>query len=79
MANVEINYLAEGHFPDDVEVLTGIGTVGTRSWQILSAAFQQGRVVATCDVTLVMSGERGATGLPEDLRADLAKWVMLPR
>jgi acyl-CoA thioester hydrolase len=74
VANVEINYLAEGHFPDDVDVSTGIGEVGTRSWRILSAAFQKGKPLATCDVTIVMSGEAGATGLPEDFRAELANW-----
>ncbi len=76
VANVEINYLAEGHFPDDVAVSTGIGEVGTRSWRILSAAFQNGKPLASCDVTIVMSGENGANGLPEDFRAELAKWAV---
>eukprot|EP01037_Dinobryon_pediforme_P028908 gene28908-32358_t len=49
VARVEINYLAEGHFPGDVEVATGIGEIGTRSWTLLSAAFQNGVGIATCD------------------------------
>ncbi len=35
VARIEINYLAEGNFPADVEIATGIGEIGTRSWQIL--------------------------------------------
>ena len=76
VANVEINYLAEGHFPDDVEVATGIGDIGMRSWRILSAAFQNGRALATCDVTIVMSNETGAKALPEDFRTDLGEWMV---
>ena len=76
VANVEINYIAEGHFPGDVEMAHGIGAVGTRSWTIWGAAFQDGQPVATCDTTIVMSGEKGARAIPEDFRADLQKWLI---
>jgi len=74
VAKVEINYLAEGHFPEDVEIATGIGTIGTRSWHVLATAFQRGQAVATCDVVLVMSAETGAAALPADLRAILERF-----
>lgn len=77
VAKVEINYLAEGFFPDDVEIATGIGPVGTRSWHILSAAFQNGEPIATCDVVIVMSPSGGATELAPDFRAGLEKQRML--
>jgi len=73
VARVEINYITEGTFPADVDVATGIGEIGTRSWQILSAAFQGGAVIATCDTVIVMSGATGATALPDDFRAALEK------
>ena len=76
VARVEINYIAEGHFPADMEIATGIGEIGTRSWHILSAAFQEGAVIATCDTVIVMSGAGGATALPEDFRAALEKYRM---
>ena len=57
VANVEINYLAEGHFPGDVTMAHGIGTIGRRSWQLLGLALQDGKPVATCDVTIVTAGE----------------------
>ena len=73
VANITLNYLAEGHFPGDVDISTGISDIGTRSWQILAAAFQDGDCIATCDAVLVMSGGGGATALPEDFRAGLER------
>jgi acyl-CoA thioester hydrolase len=71
VARVEINYLAEGFFPEPVEIATGIGEIGNRSWNILAAAFQKGECIATCDVVLVMSASGGRTSLPETFRAGL--------
>jgi len=76
VARVEINYIAEGHFPADMEIATGIGAIGTRSWHILSAAFQDGAVIATCDTVVVMSSAGGATGFPDDFRTALEKYRM---
>ncbi|MBX9797026.1 thioesterase family protein [Sphingomonas sp.] len=74
VAQVIINYLAEGHFPQDVTIASGIGDIGTRSWQILSAAFQGGTCIASCDVVLVLSTDGGATAIPAEFRAALDKW-----
>jgi acyl-CoA thioester hydrolase len=74
VAHSEINYLAEGQYPDDVEVATGIGRVGGRSWEILAAMFQNDRCIATCDVTIVMDKGEDGEGLPEAFRAELQKW-----
>lgn len=71
VANVEINYLAEAHFPDEVMIMSGIGKIGSRSWSILAAAFQNGQCVATCDTTVVMTDATGAIALPDDFRTAL--------
>ena len=76
VARVEINYIAEGHFPADMEIATGISEIGTRSWHIVSAAFQGGAAIATCDTVIVMSGAGGATALPDDFRTALEKYRM---
>lgn len=76
VAQVEINYLAEGSYPEDVEIACGIGTVGGRSWQILSAMFQGGRCIATCDCAIVMDRDENGGGLPDTFRAELAKWAV---
>ena len=69
VARVEINYLAEAHFPADMRVATGIGHIGTRSWTILSCAFQQDRPVATCETVVVLDASGGATAIPGELRS----------
>ena len=69
IASVEVNYLAEAHHPHDVTIASGIGRIGERSWQILSAAFQKGECVATCDTTMVFTDENGAAPFPEAFRA----------
>jgi acyl-CoA thioester hydrolase len=76
VAQMEINYLAEGHYPDDVEIATGIGEIGNRSWQILATMFQGGQPIATCDVVIVMDKDEGGNGLPDQFKAELAKWLV---
>ncbi|MBB4616838.1 acyl-CoA thioesterase [Sphingomonas abaci] len=70
VAKVELNYLAEGHFPADVEIATAVGPIGGRSWHLLSTMFQDGVALATCDTVLVAS--KAADGLPPAMRAALA-------
>ena len=68
IASVAIVYVAEAHFPDPVEVMSGIGRIGTSSWDICSAAFQNGRCVATCVSTLVLTDANGVKPIPDPLR-----------
>lgn len=78
VARVEINYLAEGQYPDDVEIMTGIGEIGTRSWHILATAFQRGAPIATCDTVVVMSAADGMTRLPDAFRTLLEQFRIAP-
>lgn len=59
VAAVDLKYVEESHFPYDVVVRSGIGHIGNSSWTLLSAAFQQGECVATCDTVMVMKGPKG--------------------
>jgi acyl-CoA thioester hydrolase len=65
-----INYLAEGSFPADVEIASGVGRIGTRSWDILAVMHQDGRAIATCDTVIVMTHPVDG-GIPTDFRAAL--------
>ena len=53
VAAVTINYLREGHYPDDVEVSSGVSTIGRSSYVIAQAMFQNGQCIATCDSVIV--------------------------
>ena len=71
VAAVEINYLAEGNFPDPVEISTGIGRLGTSSWTIVQAMFQNGRCIATCDTVVVCRTDGQAKPLRPEMVAEL--------
>ncbi|KAB2857005.1 MAG: acyl-CoA thioesterase, partial [Sphingopyxis terrae] len=71
VAAVEINYLAEGNFPDPVEIATGIGRIGTSSWTIVQAMFQNGRAIATCDSVIVCRTDGAAKPLRTEMVTEL--------
>jgi acyl-CoA thioester hydrolase len=78
VAAVEINYLAEGSFPEPVEIASGIGRVGTSSWTIVQAMFQDGRCIATCDTVVVCRTDNQAKPLRAELRAQLESQLAQP-
>ena len=71
VAKVEINYLAEGHFPEPMMIRNAIGHIGNRSWQILSAAWQGDKIIGLCDAILVYQSASGAGAISDALRAEL--------
>jgi acyl-CoA thioester hydrolase len=78
IARVEINYLAEAHFPDDVTICSGVSRIGHSSWDILSAAFQQDACVAVCTSTLVIQRKEGTNAIDGVLRSELAARLLTP-
>jgi acyl-CoA thioester hydrolase len=78
VAAVTINYLAEGNYPDPVTVASGIGHVGSSSWTIQQAMFQNGRCIATCDTVVVARTDNQAKPLRAALREGLEKMMVRP-
>lgn len=78
IVKVEINYLAESYFPDPVDIASGIGRIGSSSWDIASAAFQKGKCVATCMTTIVLTDKDGPTPIPESLRIEFERLKVTP-
>ena len=78
VAAVEINYLAEGNFPDPVQIATGIGRLGTSSWTIVQAMFQNGRCIATCDTVVVCRTDGQAKPLRAAMVAELEEKLARP-
>lgn len=76
VASVTIDYVAEAHFPDPLEVRSGIGRVGTSSWDIYSAAFQCGHCVAVCQTTLVLTNAAGPAPMSDGLRQCFAQLMV---
>src|SRR3546814_19405985 len=67
VAAIEINYLAEGDFPDPVHIASGFGRLGGTSWTIIPAIFQNGRAIATRATVIVCR----TAGHPQPLRETL--------
>ena len=61
VARVEVDYLAEGHYPHDAEVRTAVGEIGRSSYRIVQALFQtirgQRRAFALADTVMVHRGD----------------------
>ena len=68
VAVVTISYLREGNFPDGVTIYSGIGQIGTSSWTIIQAMFQNGHCIATCDTVVVCRTDNQAKPLRAELR-----------
>lgn len=66
VASIIVNYVAEAHHPHDMIIASGVGHVGTRSWTVVSGAFQNGVCVATCDTTFVYTDATGAIPFPRE-------------
>ena len=77
VARNEVNYLAEGSYPDDVEIATGVARIGTRSWDVAAVMHQNGRAIATCDTTIVMTHPTEG-GITTDFRARLHEMLLRP-
>ena len=73
IVSVALEYIAEAHFPEHVEIASGILRIGNSSWDIASAAFQGGECKATCVTTIVLTDANGPTALPADLRAEFER------
>jgi acyl-CoA thioester hydrolase len=73
IVSVSLDYIAEAHFPQHVDVASGILRIGNSSWDIASAAFQGGECKATCITTIVLTDANGPTAINADLRAEFER------
>ena len=73
IVSVNLDYIAEAHFPEHVAIASGILRVGSSSWDIASAAFQNGECKAVCVTTIVLTDANGPTPIPEGLREEFER------
>lgn len=78
IAELTVQYLAEGFYPDPVVVGTGVLRVSASAFTLAHALFQNGRCIGTSDGVLVHVNreEGGARRLPEAARALLRDWSL---
>lgn len=71
IADVHIAYLAEAHYPGDILVGVGISRIGSTSYTIALALFQNDRCVGTCETVLVNTDGTQPAPIPDEGRAAL--------
>lgn len=70
-ADSRVTYLAEAFHPDMLDVCSGILRIGTASYEIGQAIFQQGRCVGVCTTTFVQADKDGVRPLSDAMKAAL--------
>jgi acyl-CoA thioester hydrolase len=68
VAQLTFRYLAEGQWPDEAQIGTGIVRVGGSSFVMGQGLFQAGRCIGLCETVLVNTGAGGASPLSDDYR-----------
>ncbi|WP_448580419.1 acyl-CoA thioesterase, partial [Thermaurantiacus sp.] len=53
IAHIAIDYVAEGHYPADVLAAVGVVRLGTRSYALAMALFQDARAIALAECVMV--------------------------
>lgn len=76
VAHVAVDYLAEGQYPDVVEIGFGVLSFGTSSYRAAMGLFQHGHCIGLCDTVLVHRGDDGPAPLPDGLRTALGEWAV---
>jgi len=73
LAQLDIRFLREMHWPGTVEIGTATTRIGRSSYTFLQAIFHQGECAATADATMVMidAATRKAMPLPAEVIARL--------
>ena len=73
LAQLDIRFLREMHWPGAVEIGTATIRIGRSSYTFLQAIFHEGECAATAEATMVMidAATRKARALPEEVIARL--------
>ena len=73
VAELTIRYLAEGFWPGQVEVATRIVRIGSSSFVMGQALWQNGVCIGLCDTVLVHSSNGQSSPLPAHFRNQLER------
>lgn len=73
-----IDYLAEAHYPQPLQIHVGVLVIGRTSWTLGQLALQEGRARAYCRATICATDGSAPTPLPDDLRECLTRGMIRP-
>ena len=75
-AGMTVSFLAESHWPGQVELGTGVMRIGTSSITVGSAAFKDGACIAAAEMTVVRLKGKTPHPIDAELRMQLEKYVL---
>ena len=78
IAHIEMNFIAEIHWPGKLEIGTGITKIGNSSVTFLQSLYQDGKLVSTSESVLVQvnNDTKKSEALSEDSINRLEKYMM---
>jgi acyl-CoA thioester hydrolase len=76
-ANIIVDFLAQAHYPGEVEIASGISRIGNSSWTISQAAFQNGHCFALSDGILVKAVDGKPVALTQEERGAMTNLLLL--
>lgn len=77
LAQANLSYLAEGNFPDPVQVGCGIGRIGNSSFLMQQGLFQEGGCIGLCESVMVLTSNGKPTPIPPEVRT-LMQGMLMP-
>lgn len=78
VANLNIDFLAETHFPEPLQVYCGILSLGRTSHVLGQLVTQEGKPVALSRTVLVTVGADGPVALQPAFLDQAAEWLLRP-
>jgi len=75
-AGMTVSFLAESHWPGQVELGTGVVRIGASSITVGSAAFKDGTCIAAAEMTVVQLKGKAPHPIAGDLRTRLEKHLL---
>src|SRR3954469_18053578 len=73
-AGMTVSFLAESHWPGQVELGTGVISIGTSSITVGAAAFKEGTCIAAAEMTVVRLKGKTPHAIAGELRTRLEKY-----
>jgi acyl-CoA thioester hydrolase len=68
LIEARLQYLAEGHYPEPVEIHTGIGHIGNSSYRLHQALFQKAKCIGLCEAVMIYTLDGKPCSIPSDMR-----------
>lgn len=75
-ANITVDFLREGRYPGSVEIATGCSKIGSSSYTLAQAAFQNGECFALSNTIVVKSVDGASQPLDATERAAIAALML---